>query len=336
MINVSYTNVRGETVVLDDDDRSFLAELYGREGCDAPELEYREVTYADGTTETILIRMKPRNVTLYFNVKLRNAVQRADFEELKKKLIQTGNREGDWGRLMIRRQDGSEAYLNCAYVGGLDDIIRKYPTSTKFSLTFHAQDPLFHDEADTQYIIRPDDAGGYLYMRPLTFTGGVYDFAEDNITSNPGGLYFRPLDDPANDRATVNPNSVYFKSAAAEADDNVVIDDQKVYPTITITGPAKNIRIINKATGKKLEFDAAVETDGNNYILIETRPLRRKVLKINVTTGVATNIIAKLTADSSLDFPLERGVNEILFRNSEATQESLCTFTYMKGYLSAQ
>lgn len=335
MINISYTNARGETVVLDDDDRSFLAELYGREGCEAPDLEYREVTYADGTTELVLVRMKPRDVKLYFNVRLRSTVQVADFETLKTKLIQTGTREGSWGRLMIRRKDGTEAYLNCAYVGGLDDIIRKYPTSTKFSLVFHAQDPLFHDEDDTQYIIRPDDEGGYLYMRPLTFSGDEYDFAEDNISSNPLGLYMRPLTDPDSDTAAANPNSVYFKSAEAEADDEVTIDDQKVYPTITITGPAKNIRLVNQTTGKKIEFDASVETDGNNYILIETRPLQRKALRINVTTGAAVKINGKLTADSSLDFPLERGVNEILFRNSEATQESLCTLTYMKGYLSA-
>jgi len=342
MINVSYTNARGETVILDDDDRSFLAELYGREGCDAPKLEYQEITYADGTTETVLIRMKPRDVKLKFNVRLRNVVHIADFEALKLKLIQTGNREGDWGRLMIRRKDGTEAYLNCAYVGGLDEIIREYPTSTKFSLTFHAQDPLFHDKDDTEYIIRPDDESGYLRFKPLTFSGDTYDFAEDNSTSNPDGLFFKPLTftggtyDFSEDNSTDNPTGVFMKSAANESLDNVNILTQAVFPVITITGAAKNIRLINHTTGRKLEFAASVVVDGENYILIDTRPLRRKALQVNVSTGVATNIVGKLTADSSLDFILERGVNEILFRNSEATPESLCTLTYMQGYLSAQ
>ena len=325
MVNISYTNARGETVILDSDESTALWELYGREGCEAPELEYKEVTYADGTTETLLVRMKPRDVVLYFNVLLRNGAQRSDFETLKTKLIQTGTREGNWGRLMIRRTDGTEAYLNCVYTGGLDDIVRRYPTSTKFSLVFHAQDPLFHNADDTQYVIAPDDASGWLYLQPdddplymaaLTFTGGTYTFAEDNSTDNPNG--------------------VYMKSANAESHDEVTIGTQTVYPTIMISGTARNIRLINQTTGKKIEFAASVTVTGKYYVLIETKPLHRKAVRVNVNTGAATNIAGKLTADSTLDFPLERGTNVILFRNSEATPESLCTLTYMEGYLSAE
>ena len=147
MILVSYTNARGETVVLDDTERSFLGELYGREGCEAPQLEYVEVTYGDGSTEILAIKMKPRDVTLKFwaPTDRRKPHLSGALDEIKSKLIQVGTREGDWGQLMIRRADGHPVFLNCAYTGGLDDFIRDCPNVGKFTLDFHAQDALFYD-----------------------------------------------------------------------------------------------------------------------------------------------------------------------------------------------
>ena len=94
--------------------------------------------------------------------------------------------------------------------------------------------------------------------------------------------------------------------------------------------------MLEKGGARKIEFDSSVETDGENYIVIETKPLHKKIVRVNKTTGVETNIMGKLTSDSNLDFYLERGVNVIQYRNSESSPETSCTFTYTEGFLTAE
>ena len=335
MILVSYINARGEEIILDDTERSFLGELYGREGTEAPSLKYTEILYGDGSTDLVLLNTEPRDVVLYFWAPTGTPDLRRKLEDLKRQLIQTGTRSGGWGKLKIHRPDGSLVYLNCVYTGGLNDIVREYPNAVKFSLTFRANDPLFYEGFETRYVIEADAADGYLMMKPLTFSGG-YDFAEDNITANPDGVFLTSLTDTSHDDSSHNTGSVFFKSAASESEDEIELESQRVWPTITIAGSAKNIRIRNSLTGKKLEFAASVTVDGSHVIKIVTQPLHRKVVMVDVSTGAETSIIGKLTASSSLDFYLERGVNVIYYRNSESTPESSCTFAYTEGYLSAE
>jgi len=335
-ILISYENARGEEIVLDDTERSFLGELYGRQGTEAPKLKFSEILYGDGSTDIVAMAAEPREVTLYFWAPAGTPKFRQRLEDIKQKLVQTGSRTGGWGKLKIRRPDGVMVVLNCAYIAGMDDLVRDAPKAIKFALTFRANDPLFYASHVSRFVVRAVDAKGYLLELPLTFTGDVYDFDEDNIEANPDGLFMAPLDDPINDNYIANPDSIYMLAASNESGSELELDCQKVWPDITVTGPAKNIRIVNKFTGKKIEFDSTVETDGENSILIVTRPLHRKVVKVNGSTGVETNILGKLTADSSLDFFLERGTNLIIFRNDEATPETACTFSYTEGWLSAE
>ncbi|MBQ3579160.1 MAG: hypothetical protein II974_10920, partial [Firmicutes bacterium] len=223
MILISYTNARGETVVLDDTERTFLGELYGREGCEAPKLEYVEVTYGDGSTEIIAIKMLPRDVTLWFYAPTGKPHLTEALEDLKSKLIQTGTREGDWGQLMIRRKDGRPLYLNCAYTGGLDEFIRDCPNVGKFSISFHAQDALFYDGFEQSWKFQQNDREGYLFFEDdeaLTFEDG---------------------------------ETIFFKSAAGTAGDDLYINGDLIYPKIVIAGPAENIKLKNKATGRIIQ-----------------------------------------------------------------------------------
>ena len=317
MILISYINARGEEVVLDDTESTCIWELYGREGTEAPSLKYTEILYGDGSSDVVVVNPTPRQVTLYFAFKTTEISYRRELEVIKQKLIQTGSRNSNWGQLKIYVPDlNAYRYLNCAYIGGLDSFTRENPNVTKFALNFRANDPLFYNGFETVYVVEPDASKGYLLMK--------------------SDLYMKPLTDPNNDNITANPNSVYMVSAQDETEDNIVLTSQKIYPTIKISGSAKNIRLINVSTERKIEFDASVEVDGMNYILIETKPLHRKVVKVNTVTGVETNILSKLTADSSLDFFLERGTNVIKFRNSESTPDSVCTFEYTEGFLSAE
>ena len=328
MILVSYINARGEEIVLDDTEKSFIGELYGRKGCEAPALKYTEILYGDGSTDIVLVNADPRDVTLFFWTRTGTPNLYRQLDEVKEKLIQTGARSGSWGQLKIWQPD-EEAYkvLNCVYIGGMSDAVRQYPTSMKFSLTFRANDPLFYNNYETVYTIEADDASGYLMMHDLT------DPDHDDITHNPTGLYMRALADPSNDDSTHNPNAAYMKSAAYDSAEDLVHKSQKIYPTIEIFGISKNIRIYNELTGKKLEFANDVELASGDYILIETKPLQRKCVKVNDLTHTETNILSKLSADSSLDFYIERGTNRIHYRNSEASGGSGVRFTYTEGHM---
>lgn len=337
MILLSYINARNEEIILDDTEKTFLGELYGREGTEAPALKYSEILYGDGSTDIVVINTEPREVVFYFWAPAGTPDLRRRLEDIKRQLLQTGTRSGtgSWGKLKIRRPDGTLVYLNAVYTGGFDEMVREYPKVVKFSLTFRANDPLFYEGFVTHYVIEADAAGGYLMMKDLTFPDG-YDFALDNCDDNPDGLYMADLTDPESDNIDANPDSVYMRSAANESGDDIEIAGQRLYPTITISGSAKNIRLINASTGKKIEFAADVVVDGANSIRIVTQPLHRKVVRIDAATGAETSIIGKLTPDSSLDFYLERGTNVIYYRNSESTPESKCTFEYTEGYLSAE
>lgn len=336
-VKISYTNALGEEIILDHTEwkDKWLWSHFGSEGLEAPALRYKEIVYGNGSTEVVVSQMEPREVVLYFVVKTGAPDLRMKLEELKQQLIQTGTRTGGWGRLKILRPDGVYLHLNAIYTGGLDEFIRKYRMINKFALTFRANDPLFYEGFVTRYVIEADAAGGYLMMKDLSFPDG-YDFARDNCDDNPDGLYMMDLDDPDHDDADHNPDSVYMKSAANESGDEIDVDGQKIWPSITISGSAKNIRLYNALTGKKIEFAADVVVDGANSIRIETRPFHRKVVRIDGTTGAETSIIGRLTPDSSLEFCLERGTNLIYYRNSESTPESKCVFEYTEGYLSAE
>ena len=305
MILVSYTNARGETVVLDDTERTFLGELYGREGCEAPTLEYVDVTYGDGSTETLAIKMKPRDVTLYFWAPTGKPHLREMLEELKSKLIQTGTREGDWGQLMIRRSDGHPLYLNCAYTGGLDEFIRNCPNVGKFALDFHAQDALFYDGFEQSWKIQQNDYEGYLFFQPL----------EDP-------LYFQ------------DGETLFFKAASGNGSSDLFINGDLIYPQIIITGPAENIKLTNKTTGRVIQPSGIVLGVGET-ITIETKNRRRSIIMKN-SSGTKTNIVGSLTAKSSLNWWLTRGSNDIEFQNTATTPESSVRFVYKEGFLSCE
>ena len=301
MINVSYTNARGETVILDDTERTFLGELYGREGCEAPSLDYVEVTYADGSTEILAVNIKPRDVTLYFWIPTRKPHHRALLDEIKQKLIQTGPKGTSWGELMIRRPDGRPVYLSSVYTGGLDEVIREYPNITKAALTFHAEDALFHDNFETVW-----------YMRQ----GMDY-------------LYFQPADD------LLMTDDLYMRTAAGTIEDTLTIDGERVYPTITITGPAANMVLTNETTGRMIALDASVSLEPGEYITIITdRMKKRSITKVSGTTK--TNLLNKLTAGSSLNFWLSRGLNTLAFTNTATTPQSSVELRYKERYLSAE
>ena len=349
-VKLSYINAKNEEIILDDDEETFAGELSGRTGFEMPEIETKTVTYGDGSQDIVCSRLKSREVTCYFWIKLDTKTNfEQQMNEVKSKILQTGSRMGDWGKLKIRQKDGTYRYLNCIYKGGFNGIVRDNNIRLKFSLSFQATDPLFYSPSDSQYIIATPATAKFLLMKDLYFSGiprryspANYVFSEDNITNNPNGLYMRALPnaktggqyDFSKDTITQNPDSTYFQNPSIYNTGAKSLDCYKVYPTIKIEGTAKNISIYNALTDKSIILNSDIEVNYTNYILIETKPLKRKIVLVDIATGEETNLISNLTTDSTLDFPLERGVNTITYRNSYASPESKCTFTYTEGWLS--
>lgn len=365
-IKLSYINARNEEIVLDDDEHSFAGELAGRTGFEMPQIETKVVTYGDGTQDIVYSKMKTRTVTCYFWVDVDNKVEfERHLNEVKAKILQVGSRMGDWGKLKIRQKDGEYRYLKCIYKGGFDGMTRDSNTRLKFSLTFEATDPLFYSTFETKYIIQTPKNAEWLLLKELKFNGRKrthenYDFAKDNITDNPNGLYMRPRTQPRMHwkevaglpqipdimqwyRAENNPNTVYMKTPSMNTENEIDIPSAMVYPTIMIEGTAKNIRIYNELTNKMIQLHHNIEVSHGSYIKIETKPLHRKIVMVDIETGKETNLVEYLTGNpedtnfplgSTLDFPLEQGVNTILYRNTYSAPESKLTFIYTEGWLS--
>lgn len=356
-VKLSYINARNEEVILDDDERSFAGELAGRTGFEMPQIETKVVTYGDGTQDIVYSRLKTRTVTCYFWVDIDNKVEfERHLDDVKAKILQVGSRMGDWGKLKIRQKDGEYRYLKCIYKGGFDGIVRDSNSRLKFSLTFDATDPIFYNTFETKYIIQVPKDAEWLLMKELMFNGKKrsktnYNFTKDNYLDNPDGLYMRAKTQPYDptgsifdtDRPAFNPNTIYMKTPSMNTENEIELPSARVYPTITIEGAAKNIRIYNKLTNKMIQLHHDIEVGHGNYLKIETKPLHRKIISVDEETGKETNLIEYMTGSpdekdfplsSTLDFPLEYGTNTIYYRNTYSAPDSKLTFTYTEGWLS--
>lgn len=297
---VSYINAQNEEIVLDDLPRTFLGELYGRTGFEAPKLRYNETRYGSGATEILDIELEPREVTLFFWAPAETADLTEKLEYIKSRLIQIGHRNGNWGKLRCARRDGTYTDLNCVYVGGFDGAARESPTWIKFSLSFRADDPLFYDLSTTTLILRAYSEGDRLVFKSTTHFGA----------------------------------STHFRSSDATHEESISLDCFRVYPDITITGPATNIRLQNVTTGKIISLDSTFELLSGESLEIHTRPNDRSIYWIQ-QNGTKTKAQRYLTADTSLDWYMIAGENIIRYRNSTLSPISTCVLSYRKGFLSA-
>ena len=347
-IKLSYINARNEEIVLDDDERSFAGELSGRTGFEMPQIETKVVTYGDGTQDIVYSRLKTRTVTCYFWVDIDNKVEfERQLNDVKARILQIGSRMGDWGKLKIRQKNGEYRYLKCLYKSGFDGITRDINSRIKFSLTFEATDPIFYNTFETKYVIQTPRNAEWLLMKELEFNGKKrtpknYNFKKDNAVDNPNGLYMHSKAQPYDpegvifdtDRPSSNPDAIYMKTPSMNTENELEMPSARVYPTISIEGTAKNIKIYNKLSERTIELSQDIEVSHGNKIVIETKPLHRKIYSVDVQSGVETNLVEYLTTGSTLDFPLEQGTNKIIYRNTYSAPDSKLVFIYTEGWLS--
>ena len=302
MPNLAYINAKGTEIVLNDESRSFLGELRGREGFEAPELELTDVEFGNGSRQVVSAELKPRDVTCYFWAETPDlAAFDAQFNRLKGQLIQFGSmpQEG-WGKLRIKLRAGGFVYLNCLYSGGLESMVRDSDTRVAFPMSFHADDPLFYDLSSTTLVLRAYSEGDRLVFSSTTFFGA----------------------------------DTHFRSADASHEETVEVECFRIYPDIVITGPAANIMLVNVSTGKTIRFENTFSLLAGESLEIHTRPTERMAwwVKQNHTKVKA---LRYLTADTSLDWFMTSGENVLRYRNTNLNDISTCTMTFQQGWLGA-
>ena len=190
-VRLSYINARGDEAILDDDEGSFAHELIGREGMEFPELKLNEHEYGNGFTDIVAITVKNRKVTCYFWADPPDIPHWEEkFNEVKSILLQTGQKENEWGKLKIRMEDGHYVYLNCVYEKGLDSVIRDNLSRVKFSLTFKATDPYFYNGFEYSYTIGQSDEHGYLFMKDCLIVDSKKEAVNITNESTAGNSWF--------------------------------------------------------------------------------------------------------------------------------------------------
>lgn len=298
-MKLSYITSRGEEIVLDnyDGERS-IWELWGRMGFAAPPVEYVDEQYADGYTETLAVRIPPRDVTL--NLAIRGFTM-SGRDQILHRIINKMEEHGvkrEWGRLKVSRSDGREVYLNCFYSGGVESLSETEPFVHLLSINFHAPDPYFYD-----------------------FTPTKFYFADTEQI----GLYFGD--------EFIFGSRTYFMGGAMSSETIVKNQGQVTYPEITVVGPAKNIKLQNQLNGAEIALEDGFQLFVGETMVIDCRDRKRSITLIK--DSVRSDITNKLRLGSSLVFPLATGDNNIKITYTDTTAITSVTFAFQQRWLSA-
>lgn len=296
---LSFITSNGEEVVLDNyDQERNVWELWGRSGFVAPALEYIDEQYADGYAETLAVRIPPRDVTLNLIVKGSSMAGRDRvLHGIVNRMLEHGVKR-QWGKLKVMRKDGTLVYLNCFYSGGLESQVEDEPFIHLLSINFHAPDPYFYDFTPTEFYFSDTEQDG-LYLSDETYLS--------NMTYLSGGVM----------------------------SSETIVDNagQIAYPVITVTGPAKNIKIENLANGAKIEFSTGFELYLGDVLEIDCRDRRRGIWLTR--DGVKTDITNTLKLGASLVFALATGENNIKITYTDTTAATSVNFSFQRRWLSA-
>ena len=295
---LSYITAAGDEIVLSCQDYKKWWECYGRSGFTAPPLKHITQEYADGALDTLAIEIAPRTLTIQMVVSGDTSMERdAILQDIASRLIQVGHKQS-WGRLKIQKTDGTIAYIDCAYIGGMDGISQTLPRLQQFTLTFYSGKAYFYDETETTYNIDIYQSTGLLHF-PFHFGSDTHFLG--------AGLYFTRT---------------------------ITLSGFRAYPVITITGYVESLRIENATTGKAIEFGNGFYLLRGESVIIDTNPFRRSVTIIR-EDGHEENGFNFLTEETDLDWFLAMGNNKIIYRQPENNPYTSCQLVYQQMRLSA-
>ena len=236
--SISYINSQGEEFILSMKGDRRWWEMYGRFGFGAPAVKTEDREYANGSVRTLAAILQPRECGIQMVVLGDSNKQRDEyFFDMVSHLVQTGSKE-DWGKLKIRRSDGTDVYLNCIYSGGVEELQEAYWAFHMFTLNFRAGDPYFYDLNET--VLRSEELAQPIRLKTGLFLGkwrlnsGITDITIDNT-------------------------------------------GEILYPVIEVMGPVSNIRITNMATGKTLAMNSAFSLTSGQTLTLDCRENRRGI-----------------------------------------------------------
>ncbi len=376
-IKLSYINARGEEAVLDDDEGSFAHELRGREGMEFPTIKLSEHEYSDGTTDIVAITVKNRSVTLYFWADVMDVPHWEEkFDEVKAILLQTGQKEKEWGKLKIRLQDGHYVYLNCVYEKGLDTIVRDNNIRVKFALTFKATDPYFYNGFDYSYTVQQNDRDGYLMFNDAVIVSTAEEARTITGQQSQGVLWWSLSG--TNKYYAIVPDTTLFMDKAeiydTQAEAMAATGETQpgnYWEAKTTDGVTKYYAILPATTlfmrtaaantldeiyiqCEKVYPDIIINGPAENIALVNGSIGKKIQLadsiklatnqQIRICTTPKkrsikmgnTNLIPYLSADSTLDWWLAHGTNALSFNNTAMTPETYLRFTYTERRASIQ
>lgn len=293
---MSFINANGDEIVLSSPEVGDCWETYGRSGFDAPPLRVESRQLADGSTEILAIIMEPRQLTVEMVAVGEDSVEReAIMRRIASGLVQTGSRQ-NWGKLKIRRNDGSSVFIDCAYVSGLENVVRDLPRVQRFQIIFQSGNGYFYDTTETAVttssLAQPIYLSDDLYLdEDLYLNDGITDIEIDN-------------------------------------------DGELFFPQIDIFGPASVIRMTNSATGKTLAVASDFILLSGQKLTFDCREHSRKIT-LQSTDGTVTDITEKLALGSSLIWEVEKGTNVISVYYTDSSDESFARIRYYRRYFSA-
>ena len=297
---LSYITNTGDEIVLSCEGFYKWWECYGRKGFVAPSLKTEEAKFADGSSKIMAIRIKPRTLVVEMVTLGRTSSERdLILRNIASGLTQIGSNL-EIGKLKITRLDGKTVYIDCAYIGGMDDIQAKYPRFQRYSLRFYSTNGYFYDQESTKYNIN------------IFQSEGLLNFGNDFIFSD----------------------STFFRSNGLFHDRTVYLDGYRAYPVITIKGPANNIALINQSIDRMIAFDPKFYLLSGESLTIQTASAERgsTVKRID---GTEEDGFRYLLPETNLDWYLTAGKNEISYRNSNNNRTTNCELAYQQMWLSA-
>ena len=293
---LSYITASGDEVVLSCKGYKKWWECYGREGFFAPKLDYAKREYADGSTEVLSVTLKPRTLKVRMFCLGGSTIERDEIlRDIASRLIQIGTRN-DWGKLRVRRSDGKDIYIDCVYIGGMDEIVEKNPNIQQFDLKFFAGDSYFYDIDESMLLERRLAYEIYL-AEDLYLEEDLY-LTEGQITS-----------------ATINNSGELF------------------FPFVDVFGPALSIRIVNNTTGKTLGVDPSFRVLADQKLTFNCHEHERAIT-LTDENGVVTDVTDEILLGSSLVWEIVKGKNDITFYYSNANADTFARLRYRQRYYS--
>ena len=292
-----FENASGVKTILSDRMVTSYWELRGRSGFSAPDVDIITQKYANGVTKILKRITKPRTVSINMIVTGQNTAMRDTlFFRMIGQLMDVSN--GEVGKLYIKRSDGVEVYLNCAYSSGLN-VTDEYRKFHRFTLEFYAADPFFYRDVPDVTITLPASS-------KITLRDGLY-LGDGHVLGETSGKGL---------------GTIWNES------------QETLQPVIKAMRVQGQFAITNQTTGKELILKNIFGAT-TDILVIDTREYSKSIYLLHAD-GTKTAAGQYLDWDNiDLEFPIIPGENVISFEAGVGSYTEGVVFELAEKYLSA-